>query len=61
MDRFLNVQDVMEILGVARSRAYQIIHQLNAELEEHGYMTIAGRVHPEYFNERFGIKGDKPL
>ncbi|TYZ24963.1 transcriptional regulator [Selenomonas ruminis] len=48
-----NVRDVMAMMDVKESKAYEIIVQLNKELQEKGYMTIGGRVSRKYFNERF--------
>ena len=42
--KFLFVGDVMEILGISKSKAYEIIRKMNKELEAEGYETIAGRV-----------------
>ena len=45
---------------VSRSYAYRLIKQLNAELREKGYMTIAGRVNRQYFKERlYGTSDQK--
>lgn len=51
-NRFYNVHDVKEILGISESKAYQIIRQLNKELSEQGYITIAGKIPRVYFEER---------
>ena len=51
-NRFLRVNDVAEELGVSVSYAYKIIRKLNAELENKGIITIAGRVNKQYFTER---------
>ena len=45
-------KDVAQILGISESYAYKIIHQLNSELKEKGYLTISGRVNKQYFLER---------
>lgn len=50
---FYNVQDVMEILGVGRSKAYEIIKKLNGELADQGYFTVGGKVSKKYFDQRF--------
>ncbi len=52
--RFLNAQDVAEYLEVSISMAYKLIQQLNRELKEQGYITIAGKVSRVYFEERTG-------
>lgn len=46
-------KEVQILLGVAETKAYQIIRQLNRELEEKGYITVKGKVSRRYFNERF--------
>ena len=51
-NQFMRVEEVAQELEVSRSYAYRLIRQLNAELHEKGYMTIAGRVNRLYFQER---------
>lgn len=50
---FYNVNDIKEILSISTSKAYKIIQQLNKELKEKGYITIAGRVPIRYFKEKY--------
>lgn len=52
-DKFLKVDDVMQILGISRSAAYKIMRQINDELAEMGYITIHGKVSRRYFEKRF--------
>lgn len=40
----MNVEDVMEELGVKRSKAYLILRQLNEELESEGYKSVRGKI-----------------
>jgi fructose-1-phosphate kinase PfkB-like protein len=47
------VEDVKKMLDVSESKAYQIIQQLNKELKEKGFITIAGRVPIKYFKEKY--------
>ena len=49
---FMSVDEVAQTLGVSKSYAYKILHQLNAELKAKGYLTISGRVNKQYFIER---------
>lgn len=58
---FYNKNDVCEILGVADSKAYKIIKQLNDELASNGYITVRGRVPAEYFEKRLAIKKRKAV
>ena len=47
--KFLDVGDVMEILGISRSAAYKLMRQMNSELEKKGYIVIRGTVSIKYF------------
>ena len=50
---YFQVRDVMEMLGISQSKAYQIMRQLNQELKAAGYITIAGKVPKKYFYEKY--------
>ena len=45
--------DVAKILGVSVGHAYKIIKKLNVELEQAGYLVIAGKVPRGYFEKRW--------
>lgn len=49
---FYRVEDVMEMLDIKQTKAYQIIQSLNNELKEQGKIVVAGRVSKKYFDER---------
>ena len=51
-EKFLEVGDVMQILGISRSTAYKLMKQINSELEKKGYIVIRGKVSRKYFEER---------
>ena len=51
-NRFIRVEEVAEELEVSIPYAYKLIKKLNDELEAKGFITIAGRVSREYFNQR---------
>ena len=54
---FYDVGQVMEMLGVSKSKAYAIIQKLNRELKDKGYITFAGKVNRAYFREKiYGMK-----
>ena len=60
--QFVTAEDVQEILGVSRSKAYQIVQSMNRELKAAGYITIAGRCPTQYFLQKFyglQIEGEK--
>lgn len=48
----IRVHEAAERLSCSERKAYEIIRQLNAELKEKGYITIAGRVPRSYFEKR---------
>ena len=52
-EKFLKVDDVMQILGISKSAAYNIMRQLNNEPKEKGYAVIRGKISRKYFEERF--------
>lgn len=59
-NQFMRAEEVARELEESRSYAYRLIKQLNAELREKGYMTIAGRVNRQYFKERlYGTSDQK--
>lgn len=49
----LHANDLSEMLQVSVGTSYRIIRQLNKELEEKGFIVIAGRVPAKYFERRF--------
>ena len=52
-DVFISAEEIKEIVGISKSKAYSLIQELNAELKEKGYLTVTGRVSRKYFEERF--------
>ena len=51
---FLYVADIMKLFDCSWSKAYQIIAELNRELEKKGFLFIRGRISRRYFEERYG-------
>lgn len=49
---FYRVEEVAEVLDISEAHAYKIIRKLNNELEAKGFITVAGRINRQYFNER---------
>lgn len=54
--KLLTAEEVAVICKTKTGKAYQIIRQLNSELEKKGYLTIRGRVNKDYLLKRLGIK-----
>ena len=50
---FMRADEVAQELGISKSHAYKVIHGLNEELQEKGYLTISGRVNREFFREKY--------
>ena len=60
-NRILFVGDVMAILGVGQTKAYEIIRKLNDQIEEAGYeRPVSGRVSEKFFRERYYL-GDQKI
>ena len=48
---FVTAGEVAQELGVSKPFAYKLVRQM--ELEEKGFITIAGRVSRKYYEEKF--------
>ena len=49
---FMTVEEVAAELRVSKSKAYQIVRDLNAEMQKQGYLTVAGRVNTAFFHKK---------
>ena len=52
MMQWMKASEVARELAVSTSYAYKLIHQLNNELNQKGYLTIPGRICRQYLYER---------
>ena len=50
--KFLTVDEVAEEMSISKSYAYKIVKQLNKELNQLGYVTVAGRINTNYFQKK---------
>lgn len=50
---YYTAQEVEEMLGVSRAKAYKVIKELNEELEAKGYLVTAGKVPKKYLAEKY--------
>lgn len=50
--KFLNANDVANILNISKSSAYRIIKKLNDELNHSGKITVSGKISSKYFYEK---------
>lgn len=55
---FIKADEIRQLLGISRSKAYQIIRELNAELKSQGYMVLNGKVNRNYFLKKFMIPSE---
>lgn len=55
-DVFISAEEIKEIVGISKSKAYSLIQELNAELKEKGYLTVTGRVSRKHFEEPWRIR-----
>ena len=51
--QFITAAEVAEIMGVSRSKAYQIVREMNRELKAQGCLTVAGKCPAQYFKQKF--------
>lgn len=49
---YYTAQEVMEILGVSRAKAYKVVRELNEELAAKGYIVTSGKVPKKFLAER---------
>ena len=49
---FMTVEEVAAELRVSKSKAYQIVRELNTEMQKQGYLTVAGRVNASFFHKK---------
>ena len=50
--KFLTVDEVAKEMSISKSYAYKIVKELNKEMNQMGYVTVAGRVNTNYFNKK---------
>lgn len=49
---FMTVEEVAQELKVSKSKAYEVVRNLNRELQEMGYLTVAGRINTTFFHKK---------
>lgn len=49
---WMDVNEVSQLLGCSKSKAYKIIAKLNKELKDGGYIYIHGKISRKYLMER---------
>jgi len=56
--QFLTADNVAEIMQVSKPKAYEIIRELNGEMEKMGYMTVRGRINSTFFYKKINYQED---
>lgn len=56
MNYLIGVEDVMEITKLGKAKSYEIIKNLNDEMERKGNLIVRGRVNKSYLLKRLGIE-----
>ena len=54
--RFLSAYDVAGYMDCSVSTAYKLIHRLNSELSEAGFIITPGRIDRDYFESKIYFK-----
>lgn len=49
-EKYVDANELVQTLGICKSKVYAIIRKLNRELEKQGYITIAGKCPRESMN-----------
>lgn len=49
---FMTVEEVAQELRVSKSKVYEVVRNLNRELREMGYLTVAGRINTTFFHKK---------
>ena len=49
----MTAREVQDFLEVSRTTAYQLIAEMNTELQELGYRVQRGKINRQYFMEKY--------
>ena len=50
---YITANELAEMLGVSVGHAYKLIRQLNEELENSGFIVVAGKVPRAFWEKKF--------
>ena len=50
---YYNAEDISKMLGVSMGKSYKILREMNRDLADRGFLTIAGKIPVEYFREKW--------
>mgnify|MGYP001056867306 FL=1 len=50
---YFTAQEVQEMLGVSRAKAYKIVKEFNDELASKGFIVTAGKIPKKFLSEKY--------
>lgn len=50
---YYNAEEISRMLGVSKGKSYKILREMNKDLGDRGFLTIAGKIPVEYFREKW--------
>lgn len=51
--QFITADELREMLGISRGKAYDIIRKCNQELKDQGFITVAGKLPRAYLAKKY--------
>ena len=51
--QFITASEMAEIMGISRSKAYQIVREMNRTLTRLYNLTVVGKCPAQYFKQKF--------
>lgn len=55
--QFITAAEVAEIMGISRSKSYQLVREMNRELKANGFVMVAGKCPIQYFKQKvYGLE-----
>ena len=57
---FIKAEEIATELDVSKPYSYKLIRKLNEELKNRGFITIAGKVNRQFFEEKiYGLRKEE--
>ena len=57
---FIKAEEVAKELDVSKPYAYKLIRKLNEELKNRGFITMAGKVNRQFYEEKiYGLRKEE--
>ena len=49
----IEARDIMDVLGISKTKANELIRGMNRELQDSGYIVVAGKVPRAFWETKF--------